>query len=134
MSATRAVTPEACDLARRMWQLMPAFPDLGALNAWLEERCKLLWAETAHGTLPGSIADTWEAEKPALMPLPKMFDGFVDERKRVSPTCLISFEREEDQETPQWGVSPTQGYSVPASFANRPVWTCHVFVPPPVLV
>jgi len=92
--------------ARRMWQLMPAFPDLDALNAWLEERCKLLWAETAHGTLPGSIADVWAAEKPALMALPTMFDGFVEERKRVSPTCLINFDRTR--------------YSVPASFANRP--------------
>jgi hypothetical protein len=36
---------------------MPAFPDLDALNDWLEERCKLLWAETAHGRLPGTIAD-----------------------------------------------------------------------------
>ncbi len=86
---------------------MPAFPNLNALNVWLEERCRLLWAETAHGTLPGSIADIWEAEKPALMPLPTMFDGFVEERKRVSPTCLITFERNR--------------LSVPASFANRPV-------------
>ena len=91
----------------RLWQLMPAFPDLNTLNLWLEERCKLLWAETAHGTLPGSIADILEAEKPALMPLPTMFDGFVEERKRVSPTCLITFDRNR--------------YSVPASFANRPV-------------
>ncbi len=35
------------------------------------------------------------------------FDGFVEHSKRVSPTCLISFERNR--------------YSVPASFANRPV-------------
>jgi hypothetical protein len=95
------------DARHRLWQLMPAFPDLNTLNLWLEERCKLLWAETAHGTLPGSIADIWEAEKPALMPLPTMFDGFVEERKRVSPTCLITFDRNR--------------YSVPASFANRPV-------------
>ena len=74
------------DARHRMWQLMSVFPDLDALNDWLEERCKLLWAETAHGRLPGSIADVWEAEKPALMPLPTMFDGFVEERKRVSPT------------------------------------------------
>ncbi len=98
--------------ARRMWQLMPAFPDLDALNIWLEDRCRLLWAETAHGTLPGSIADTWEAEKPALMALPTMFDGFVEERKRVSPTCLVSFDRNR--------------YSVPASFANRPV-SLHIY-------
>ncbi len=43
-----------------------------ALNEWLEDRCKLLWAETAHGALPGSIADVWEAERSALMPLPTM--------------------------------------------------------------
>ena len=95
------------DARHRMWQLMPAFPDLAALNIWLEDRCKLLWTETAHGKLLGSIADVWEAEKPTLMPLPIMFDGFVEYRKRVSPTCLISFDRTR--------------YSVPASFANRPV-------------
>ena len=100
------------DARHRIWQLMPAFPDLDALNAWLEERCKLLWAETAHGTLPGSIADVWEAEKPALMPLPTAFDGFVEQSKRVSPTCLITFERNR--------------YSVPASFANRPV-SLHIY-------
>ena len=64
--------------ARRLWQGMPAFPDLAALNNWLEERCKVLWAETAHGTLPGSIADLWQAEQPDLMPLPTAFDGFVE--------------------------------------------------------
>jgi len=41
------------------------------------------------------------------MPVPVQFDGFVEQSKRVSPTCLISFERNR--------------YSVPASFANRPV-------------
>ena len=35
------------------------------------------------------------------------FDGFVEHTKRVSPTCLVHFERNR--------------YSVPASFANRPV-------------
>jgi transposase len=94
------------DARHRLWQVMPAFPDLEALNHWLEERCKVLWAETAHGTLPGSIADIWEAEKAALMQLPTAFDGFVELSKRVSPTCLITFDRNR--------------YSVPASFANRP--------------
>jgi hypothetical protein len=85
---------------------MPDFPDLAALNAWLEQRCIELWHETPHGTLPGTIADVWAAEQAALMPLPAAFDGFVELSKRVSPTCLISFERNR--------------YSVPASFANRP--------------
>ena len=41
------------------------------------------------------------------MQLPRPFDGFVEYAKRVSPTCLIHLERNR--------------YSVPASFANRPV-------------
>lgn len=100
------------DARHRLWQVMPAFPNLDALNRWLEERCKVLWAETAHGTFPGSIADVWEAEKAALMQLPTAFDGFVELSKRVSPTCLITFDRNR--------------YSVPASFANRPV-SLHIY-------
>ena len=86
---------------------MPSFPDLAALNYWLEQRCVALWSEIPHAALPGSVADVWAAERSALMPLPPAFDGFVEHSKRVSPTCLISFERDR--------------YSVPASFANRPV-------------
>lgn len=86
---------------------MPEFADLAALNAWLEQHCLELWKSTAHGTRPGTIADVWAEERAALMPLPVAFDGFIELSKRVSPTCLISFERNR--------------YSVPASFANRPV-------------
>jgi hypothetical protein len=39
--------------------------------------------------------------------LPQASDGFIEKSKRVSPTFLISFDRNR--------------YSVPASFANRPV-------------
>jgi hypothetical protein len=46
------------------------------------------------------------------MPLPTAFDGYVEQSKRVSPTCLITFERNR--------------YSVPASFANRPV-SLHIY-------
>lgn len=41
------------------------------------------------------------------MPPPPAFNGFVEHTKRVSPTCLVTFDRTR--------------YSVPASFANRPV-------------
>jgi len=95
------------DSRHQVLQGMPDFPALAALNDWLEQRCIALWHETAHGTLPGTIADIWAAERAALMSLPVAFDGFVEVSKRVSPTCLISFERNR--------------YSVPASFANRPV-------------
>ena len=100
------------DARNRLWQVRPVFTDLDELNQWLEDRCIALWAETAHRTLPGSIADVWEAEKPTLMALPPAFDGFVEHSKRVSPTCLVTFERNR--------------YSIPASFANRPV-SLHVY-------
>jgi hypothetical protein len=95
------------DSRHQMLQRMPDFPDLAALNAWLEARCLELWQQTPHGKQPGSIADVWAEEQAELMPLPVAFDGFVELSKRVSPTCLISFDRNR--------------YSVPASFANRPV-------------
>ena len=40
---------------------MPSFPDLAALNAWLEQRCLEQWREIPHGTLPGTIADVQAA-------------------------------------------------------------------------
>jgi len=95
------------DARRRLWQPLPSFPDLDALNAWLEERCIEQWGQIVHGGLPGSVADVHAGEVASLMPLGRPFDGFVEHTKRVSPTCLIHFERNR--------------YSVPASFANRPV-------------
>jgi transposase len=95
------------DARRRLWQPMPSFPDLEALNAWLEAQCIAQWAQIEHGALPGTVADVHAAEEASLMPLGRPFDGFVEHTKRVSPTCLVSFERTR--------------YSVPASFANRPV-------------
>lgn len=95
------------DARRRLWQPLPSFPDLAALNAWLEVRCIEQWGEIQHGALPGTIAEVHAAEVASLMPLGRPFDGFVEHTKRVSPTCLVNFERNR--------------YSVPASFANRPV-------------
>jgi transposase len=95
------------DARRRLWQPMPSFPDLDALNVWLERRCIEQWEQIVHGTLPGTVAKAHADEVGDLMPPGRPFDGFVEHTKRVSPTCLIHFDRNR--------------YSVPASFANRPV-------------
>jgi len=81
------------DARHRLWQPMPSFPSLAALNDWLEARCRALGAEIAHGAQPGTMADAWreEAHHPAQLPRP--FDGFVEHTKRVSPTCLVHLER-----------------------------------------
>ena len=93
--------------ALRLWQPTPNFPTLAALNDRLEKRCPELWAQTPHGSGPGTISDVWSEEAQHPVPLPRPFDGFVEYAKRASPTCLIHLERNR--------------YSVPASFANRPV-------------
>ncbi len=99
------------DARRRLWQPLKSsglsFADLNALNVWLEEQCIAQWAQIQHGTLPGTIADVHGTEVASLMPMGLPFDGFVELTKRVSPICLITFEQNR--------------YSVPASFANRPV-------------
>ena len=95
------------DARRRLWQPMPSFPDLETLNAWLEVQCIMQWSHIQHGSLFGTVADAHAEEVTSLMPLGRPFDGFVEHTKRVSPTCLVTFERNR--------------YSVPASFANRPV-------------
>ena len=96
------------DSRPRIWHDAPKFTDLNALNTWLEQRCISLWRELLHPEQRHrTIAEVWTEERATLMPMPPPFDGFVEHTKRVSPTCLIVFERNR--------------YSVPASFANRPV-------------
>jgi hypothetical protein len=96
------------DARPRLWHDVPKFADLKALNAWLERRCIALWHEIHHPEQPHrTIAEVWADEQEHLMKMPPPFDGFVEDTKRVSPTCLVAFERNR--------------YSVPASFANRPV-------------
>jgi hypothetical protein len=96
------------DARRRVWHNVLAFASLGALNEWIEQRCLALWHEVQHSDdKTRTIVEVWAEERPHLMPLPSPFDGFVEHTKRVSPTCLINFERDR--------------YSVPSPYANRPV-------------
>lgn len=94
------------DARHRLWHTAPTFASLPELNAWLQTRCINLWQELPHPELRDHcIADLWREEQAELMKLPRPFDGFIEHTKRVSPTCLIHYERNR--------------YSVPATFANR---------------
>ena len=96
------------DSRRRIWQRAPAFKSLSELNTWLKARCIDLWQELPHPEdKRRTVYDYWLAERDSLMEVPSAFDGFVEFNKRVSSTCLITHEHNR--------------YSVPASFANRPV-------------
>jgi transposase len=94
------------DARHGLWYDPPPFKSLPELNQWLEERCLELWQENAHPEFRArSLAQCLEDERPQMMPVPVAFDGFIEHSKRVSSTCLITFEHNR--------------YSVPASFANR---------------
>jgi hypothetical protein len=96
------------DSRHRLWQVADVFENLDALNAWLERRCKELWSELRHPQRREfTIRELWEHERGTFMAAPSAFDGFVEHTKRLSPTCLVHFDRNR--------------YSVPATFANRPI-------------
>ena len=93
------------DASYGLWYDTPPFKALNELNQWLQERCQALWQESAHPQLKArSLAQCLEDERPQLMSVPAAFDGFIEHSKRVSSTCLITFEHNR--------------YGVPASFAN----------------
>jgi transposase len=96
------------DGRREMFVPRPRFPDLAALNVWLREQCLRVATETRHPEVPGkTVAEVFADEQAHLMPLGEPFDGFIESPVRVSPTCLVHFERNR--------------YSVHSTQANRVV-------------
>lgn len=100
------------DGRHQIWNQMPAFESLAALNAWLELACCKLWQQPHPQLKSHSIEQVWQQEQRNLMKIDASFDGFIEQTKKVSSTCLINFERNQ--------------YSVPASFANRLV-SVHIY-------
>ena len=102
------VEKNVLDSRRRIWAGAPSFKSLADLNLWFRHRCLELWQEIPHPQdKHRTIGDYWLAEREHLMETPSAFDGFVEFNKRVTSTCLITYDNNR--------------YSVPASFANRPV-------------
>ena len=80
------------------------------LNAWLGERCCALWSEIRHSEYKQfSVAEMLEQERSELMPMPAVFDGYVERSAKVSSTCLVAVARNR--------------YSVPCELAGQRVST-----------
>jgi transposase len=79
---------------RRFFAPRPKVQDFRALNEYLRERC-LQWAKThPHPDVKDqSVWQVYEAEKAHLIPLPPRFDGYAERPTRVSPSSLVSFDR-----------------------------------------
>jgi transposase len=100
------------DSRRRIWIDAQArkFGCFAELNAWLGERCRMLWGELRHPQFETlSVADMLEQEQAQMMPMPAPFDGYVEKAARVSSTCLVTIQRNR--------------YSVPCELAGKMVST-----------
>jgi transposase len=96
------------DGRRKLFVPRPRCDSLAELNAWLRMRCLELAAETGHPEITGqTVAEVFAQEKSHLLPVGAAFDAFIEHPLRVSPTCLVSFERNR--------------YSVHAAWANKVV-------------
>ena len=100
------------DSRRRIWldARNRPFGSFTELNAWLSERCRLLWSSLRHPEFKEfSIAEMLEQEQAEMMPMPAPFDGYVEKPARVSSTCLVNVQRNR--------------YSVPCELAGHLVST-----------
>ena len=84
------------DRRRQIWAEIAdqRWTSLVQLNAWLAQRCQQAWADMMHPEWPAmTVADVLQDERLQLMPMPKPFDGYVEQPVRVSATSLIHFQR-----------------------------------------
>ena len=79
---------------RRFFTPRPKVQDFAELNELLKSRC-IQWAKThPHPSLNGqSVWQEYEAERERLIPLPPRFDSYAERPAGVSPSSLVSFDR-----------------------------------------
>jgi transposase len=100
------------DSRRRIWidAQTRKWGSFEELNAWLGERCRSLWSEIRHPEYQQfSVAEMLEQERTELMPMPTVFDGYIERSAKVSSTCLVAVARNR--------------YSVPCELAGQRVST-----------
>ena len=100
------------DSRRRIWidAAKLQFGSFVELNAWLATRCRALCDEIRHPEHKQfSGAEMLTHEQTHLMPMPAVFDGYVEKPARVSSTCLVSVAKNR--------------YSVPCEWAGQLVST-----------
>jgi hypothetical protein len=100
------------DSRRRIWidAAKQRFTSFAELNAWLGERCRVLWEEVRHPEHDQfSVAEMLEHERAAPDAHAGAFDGYVEQPARVTSTCLVTVARNR--------------YSVPCELAGQMVST-----------
>jgi hypothetical protein len=81
------------EVRQRLFRPRPKFPDLGALNAWLESQCLELAQRRAHPEIRGAtVWEVYQAERARLLPLPSPFAAYRAIETRASSTGLVRFD------------------------------------------
>lgn len=96
------------DRRRQLWAgaLARHWNSLAELNTWLAAECRAAWTDLRHTECPDlTVAEVLADEAPHLMPLPKPFDGYIEQPVRVSATALVFYQRNR--------------YSVPCEHAHQ---------------
>ena len=79
---------------QRFFVPRPKFADMAELNAWLTEQCENLAARHRHPEFTErTVAEVFAEEREQLVSVSTMFDGYKETAARVSPTALVSFDR-----------------------------------------
>lgn len=79
---------------QRLFGRRRKFADLEELNQWLKDECRTLAAGQKHPEFPEqTVAEVAAREQACLVSVPVLFDGYQESTARVSPTALVSFDR-----------------------------------------
>jgi len=81
-------------IRKRLFVPRLKFSDLDELNRWLSDSCRTLAAGHKHPEFKDdTVAEYFAREKQQLLVLSSPFDGYKETAVRVSPTALVSFDR-----------------------------------------
>ena len=79
---------------QRLFAKRRKFADLGELNQWLRDECRALATSQKHPEFPErTVAEVAAQERDALVVVRVQFDGYQETTARVTPTALVSFDR-----------------------------------------
>jgi len=81
-------------IRQRLFGKRRKFADPDELNQWLQDECRALAARQKHPDYPEqTVAEVAQKERESLVHVPVAFDAYQESTARVTPTSLVSFDR-----------------------------------------
>ena len=81
------------EVRQRLFRPRPKFPDIAALNDWLEGQCRELAQRRHHPDLRGrTVWEVYQDERASLRAAPRPFAAYREIETRASNTSLVRFD------------------------------------------